>query len=86
MVAVLCELLRNGGRIAENASGIDHNADRYTPQETALTRLLDDDRFPSTQVDRLELGFLASGEVTVRWRELGAEEYDGTVYPGDEST
>jgi hypothetical protein len=60
---------------------VDTDRNRYTNQEDALRRLLDEERFPFTQVDRLELGFLANGEVTVRWRPLGEEEWDGIVFP-----
>lgn len=57
----------------------DTDEDRYTTQESALRQLLDHQAFPMTQVDRIEIGFLANGEVTVRWREQGLEEYDGIV-------
>lgn len=60
---------------------LDHNVDRYTDAESAMRALMDEERFPTDQVDRLEFGFLANGEVTVRWRPLKGEEWDGIVYP-----
>lgn len=61
--------------------GIDVNRDRHADHFDALQRAVQHERFPEAQIDRFEVGFQASGEVTVRWRQLGAEEWDGFVMP-----
>lgn len=62
---------------------VDVDANRHRDLAETLSAILDHDRFPDAQVDRFEIGFQASGEVAVRWRELGSEETDGFVMPSE---
>jgi len=61
------------------ARDVDTDHDRYRNHEDALRAVLDSSDLPIDQIDRYEMGFLANGEVTVRWRPLGSEEWDGFV-------
>lgn len=48
--------------------------DRYADPKKAVQRLLADEEFPTDDVQRIELGFQANGEVSCRiWRSKQEE-------------
>jgi hypothetical protein len=57
----------------------DRNSDNYPTAKAGLSRLVDEGYFESTHIDRLEVHFLANGEVTYRYWAPRAEESEGGV-------
>lgn len=60
--------------------------DRYRSPADALEQVVSSDDFPEGNVDRLELNFQASGEVTWRcWESRAEEPIGGYLAPPSQS-
>lgn len=64
------------GRRGSNNEALDEG---YRDYADAVTEALSSDRMPDSRIYSLEFGFLASGEVTVRWHTIGDDDPDGFV-------
>jgi hypothetical protein len=57
----------------------EEGRDRTPPLRAGIERVMNDDQFPDTVCSRVEIGFLASGELTWRVFDRGGEEAEGGV-------
>lgn len=66
---------KNTSRAPEGEPGFDPDVDRFPGAVDGLRRIIQEGVLPEGPIDRLEVSFLASGEVAYRWREPRAEEW-----------
>lgn len=64
---------------SQNGSVTDPDVNSNPTLHEALRLLLRQEDLPDVQVFKLDVRTLANAEVTVRWLEVGAEEWDGFV-------
>lgn len=66
---------------SERPNEVDTDADRYPTVKQGLRKLLEADDLDDTILDRLDVRFLANGEVTCRTWEPRAEEFRVVFIP-----
>lgn len=67
-----------------NVSDLETDADRHASVLKALQKLREQEDFPETGVERLEVYFHASGEVTWRaWEPRADEPVGGYIAPSE---
>jgi hypothetical protein len=63
---------------------INFDSNRHASPAKALHALSQTLQDANVRVDRIEVGFEANGDVTYRYRELGAQDYEfGLLTPGE---
>jgi hypothetical protein len=65
-----------GGPSSPAQTATDFDTNRHASPSDALSAVKTELNRAEVQVDRLEIGFEANGDVTYRYRELGADDYD----------